>query len=277
MFGDQIKSIRMEMNISQNELAKKAQVSRSTLSNIETRNIMPKYDTAVSLIQALHITPEFFNNFKRQENKLTPSIEDRFMRLASMAESEIINDLKMDIRRQLKLGNDDILTGILSVLESNDLFAHNQIEDARILANQVWDNLKNRDFYTPVDIFLINNILCLFDLETTNNMVKLLKFQITSYFPELKSMLIASSLNLGFNYMLAGEFGEAKQIFEETLPFAIELHRVDFIAVIKFRLSFIENGYSNDLIQIMDSLELYGHEKYRKIFEDELIELGYEG
>ncbi|MFZ5634684.1 MAG: helix-turn-helix domain-containing protein [Bacillota bacterium] len=70
--GQKLKSVREQQNISMNALAKRADVSQSTLSRIESGQQMPTFDVLERLITALGLTlVEFFSD---QAPELSPDI-----------------------------------------------------------------------------------------------------------------------------------------------------------------------------------------------------------
>lgn len=70
-WGEKLKSLRLETNISQTELAQKTGMSRSSIAEIEKgRNF--SIASLISISRTLHILDEFNFFLKQQEYELTP-------------------------------------------------------------------------------------------------------------------------------------------------------------------------------------------------------------
>ncbi len=71
--GTRIKKLRKEMNLTQAEFAKKANISRTYLSDIENNRYNPSIDTLQNIANHLGVSlEEFFS--ESDEKKKTPSI-----------------------------------------------------------------------------------------------------------------------------------------------------------------------------------------------------------
>lgn len=69
MVTNDLKSIRKKRGISIAELARRTNLSRMTIFNIENKNVVPKIDTALSIARELEvdITSIFFETFVNHE------------------------------------------------------------------------------------------------------------------------------------------------------------------------------------------------------------------
>lgn len=59
MIGERIKKLRLEQNISQNQLAKKARISQAGLSAIENTTKSPNIETIKAIANALNTTIDY--------------------------------------------------------------------------------------------------------------------------------------------------------------------------------------------------------------------------
>jgi transcriptional regulator with XRE-family HTH domain len=59
IFGQRLRELRTEKNMSLEQLGKKIGVTRATVAHWETRDSEPKYETLVSLADALGTTPNY--------------------------------------------------------------------------------------------------------------------------------------------------------------------------------------------------------------------------
>ncbi|WP_027631928.1 helix-turn-helix domain-containing protein [Clostridium hydrogeniformans] len=139
--GSKIKIIRKENKLTQVELAKKANISRSYLADIENNRYNPSLETLKSLANALGIS---VNKFFNEENEATETSVNKDILLNKKDEKDIAKDLD-NIMDKLTNQEDGPLYYNGDELGSDD---RELFKDALELALKTV-KLKNKEKYTP--------------------------------------------------------------------------------------------------------------------------------
>jgi transcriptional regulator with XRE-family HTH domain len=119
-FGDKIREVRERKRTTIREVAKKAGVSESLISQIERNRISPAIDTLLRIINILEIDPDFiFRDFKRDRSvNLVRATEkkraiidgvtyEQLSRTLSSSEEHAIEAYILEIPPGAKSGNDE--------------------------------------------------------------------------------------------------------------------------------------------------------------------------
>lgn len=67
MFGDRLRELRKEKNISQEELANLFEVNKSTVSAWEVNKAQPNFDTLIKLANYFNVTPNYLLCFTQDD------------------------------------------------------------------------------------------------------------------------------------------------------------------------------------------------------------------
>jgi len=90
MFGDVLRQLRKEQNISQDELAKKIGISKSTIGMYEQGNRMPKADkTLTAIAEYFNVTLDYLLDIDNSVDCMTSEIEKLYNQLDSEDKAEI--------------------------------------------------------------------------------------------------------------------------------------------------------------------------------------------
>lgn len=89
MFGDVVKKLRINQNISQVELAKKLGVSKQTVSNWENNNIQPSIDMLTKVAEYFSVTTDYLLELDDRKFLEVTGLSDQHL----VHIQQIINDL----------------------------------------------------------------------------------------------------------------------------------------------------------------------------------------
>jgi|SRR5690554_2091627 len=115
-FGKRLKTIRKESGITQEKLADKIGISRSTLAGYETEGKKPTYDTLVKIAQALNCSLDMLldyegnDNFDKKRLYFSPQDKKLYEKLSQRKDLKLLvketEDLKPDsVNRIVKIIN----------------------------------------------------------------------------------------------------------------------------------------------------------------------------
>lgn len=90
MLNENIKKLRMALNISQVELAKKLGVSKQSVSNWENDNIQPSIDMLIKIAKCLNVSTDFLLGLKVEKTIDVTDLSDS--QIAHI--KQIIDDIK---------------------------------------------------------------------------------------------------------------------------------------------------------------------------------------
>lgn len=132
--GERIKNLRKERSLTQVELAKKSNISRSYLTDIENNRYNPSVETLKAIANSLEVT---LSDILSDESKEITSLNDR-------DKKSITNDLKK-LMDDFRSGTDGTAYYNGQELDNDDL---DLIESAmKIALEQI--KIKNKEKYTP--------------------------------------------------------------------------------------------------------------------------------
>ncbi|MED1565582.1 helix-turn-helix transcriptional regulator [Bacillus paramycoides] len=252
-FGITLKQIRESRGLSQTYLAADI-VSRTSISKIENGKQEPTISNAKKLITRLDLnTDEFFyiqNNYKL-DSKM--QILYDFMNLSETTQDEPISKIINECKNYLSNTFDVKINSILIVLESLQNFEKGYdlstiYEDLK----PVWERLSKLDDWLIIDLFLINNILYFFPIDTASNMAIHALKTIKSKYPHLLKLKNAFYLNLSFLFLQNNLKDQATEYLFKSIEICKITHRYDLLLLAKIRLSIC----TKDLEKIKELCEL---------------------
>ncbi|BCD16139.1 helix-turn-helix domain-containing protein [Bacillus cereus] len=199
-FGDTLKRIRESRGLSQTYLAADI-VSRTSISKIENGKQEPTISNAKKLITRLDLnTNEFFyiQNDYKLDSKM--QILYDFMNLSETTQDEPISKLINECKNYLSNTFDVKINSILIVLESLQNFEKGyDLSTLYENLKPVWERLSKLDDWLIIDLFLINNILYFFPIDTASNMAIHALKTIKSKYPHLlKLKMLSISIFLSY-------------------------------------------------------------------------------
>ena len=183
-FGSNLKKIRQDNNLTQEELAKKIKTSRSNIANYENDKNMPSIDILVKLASVFHSSVDYLIGTKTIENK-KEELEKRlyhynlteeeynsaiccFMNGAKKYEdlefaiqySPSTNDEKLEKERQVLLEISEFVSSFIP-----DNFINNLNEQISMIKDSKERSLAFENFYTELDRYLEKAKEFLFSLD----------------------------------------------------------------------------------------------------------------
>ncbi|BCC22345.1 transcriptional regulator [Bacillus cereus] len=252
-FGDTLKRIRESRGLSQTYLAADI-VSRTSISKIENGKQEPTISNAKKLITRLDLnTNEFFyiQNDYKLDSKM--QILYDFMNLSETTQDEPISKLINECKNYLSNTFDVKINSILIVLESLQNFEKGyDLSTLYENLKPVWERLSKLDDWLIIDLFLINNILYFFPIDTASNMAIHALKTIKSKYPHLLKLKNAFYLNLSFLFLQKNLKDNATEYLFKSIEICKITHRYDLLLLAKIRLSIC----NKDLTRIREFCEL---------------------
>lgn len=237
-FGKTLKRIRESRGLSQTYLAADI-VSRTSISKIENGKQEPTISNAQKLITRLDLnTNEFF--YIQNDYKLDPKMQILydFMSLSETTQDEPISKIIIDCRKYLSNTFDVKINSILIVLESLQNFERGyDIDTIYEDLKPVWERLSKLDDWLIIDLFLINNILYFFPIDTAFNMAIHTLKTIEDKYPHLLKLKNAFYLNLSFLFLQKDLKKQATEHLLKSIEICKIIHRYDLLLLAKIRLS----------------------------------------
>lgn len=240
-YSKTIKKIRIDKNYSQMYISRNVctQGNYSKLENTIHEDI--KVSILHMILNRLEVSYEEFL-FIHNGFKLSP--RDIIIKTFFAQTYNNITDLKkLEIKcvEYLKVDPEDLfIKNIYTVLNALKVMAeNNSFEEAQKIIAPIWSNLSSRDNLYLSDIFLLNNILFIFPLETAINIKKFAFRQIQKYenFHNINRLKVNFNLNLALMHIKLMEYREALIIIEETIPLCKKEQLLSFMAI-----SYIRKG-----------------------------------
>lgn len=243
-FGETFKFIRKSRGLSQDYVARNI-VSRTSISKIENGKQTPSISKAYSLIKNLGLEADEFlyiqNNYKRD---LKSSILHQFMNLSETTQAESISHVVNECKKYLSNYFDVQISHIFIVLQSLKSYENGE-EFSKIeeRLKPVWEDLSKLDTWLTIDLFIINNILYFFPINTSYNMTKQSLKTIENKYPYLLRLKNAFNLNISYLLMRENLFEQATKFLSESMELSKIIKRYDLLLIAKIRLSIINNNF----------------------------------
>ena len=84
-FGNRLKTLRIQNNYTQEQLAKRLNLTKSVISAYETGLRMPSYDTLIAISRVFKVTTDFLLGLERkQEVDLSGLTEDEILAILNL-------------------------------------------------------------------------------------------------------------------------------------------------------------------------------------------------
>lgn len=110
MFGDRLKELRKEKNISQEELGAHFGVNKATISAWEVNKAQPNYETLLKLASLFNVTPNYLLGFATDDLERIEKLKYALKDAGLMASDDLtIEELEKALRiiEVMKEGEDD--------------------------------------------------------------------------------------------------------------------------------------------------------------------------
>jgi len=241
-FGRTLKKIRESRGLSQEYLAANI-VSRTSISKIENGKQVPTIANAQKLITRLDLnTNEFF--YIQNDYKLDPKMQIlyNFMNLSETTEDEPMSTIIDECKVYLSHTFDIKVSNILVVLQSLKNFEKGyHLDTIYEDLKPVWNQLSKLDEWLIIDLFLINNILYFFPIDTAFNMTVQTLKTIENKYPHYLKLKNAFYLNLSFLFLQKGSKEQATEYLLKSINICKTVHRYDLLLLAKIRLSICTN------------------------------------
>ncbi|MFJ8531581.1 helix-turn-helix domain-containing protein [Bacillus sp. NPDC094106] len=257
-FGSTLKRIRESRGLSQTYLGADI-VSRTSISKIENGKQEPTISNAQKLITRLDLnTNEFF--YIQNDYKLDPKMQILydFMNLSETTQDEPISKIINECKNYLSNTFDVEINSILIVLESLQNFEKGY-DLSTIYENlkPVWERLSKLDDWLIIDLFLINNILYFFPIDTAFNMAIHTLKTIESKYPHLLKLKNAFYLNLSFLFLQKNLKDQATEYLLKSIEICKITHRYDLLLLAKIRLSICTKNLENigEFCELLTAIE----------------------
>lgn len=198
--GTTIKKIREDKGISQNYIARNI-ISQSNYSRFENGYVDVSAETFLRILERLELDLKEFN-ILHQHNKVDTrkNIINNFYKLTYNSFYDL-TDLLNKIENYHIESEDLYIQHIKKICESLLIFTKtNNLKEAQIGLNEVWEILCKRNQLYIADIYLMNSILFYFPLQTIPT-IKNLLIQSIDYYKGDKD-LETIKLNILINYSL---------------------------------------------------------------------------
>ncbi|MBC2292920.1 helix-turn-helix domain-containing protein [Listeria booriae] len=277
--GETLKEIRCNMGWTQEDLAKKSNISRSAVAKIEANKMNPSVDLLNSIIFNLHMN---YREFIFIKNNYTLNDRDKlihdFKRLGNSVYKDAILQLDADMSTYLSNHDDSQILELHAVLKALNQFQnHQNFNDPTNEIQFIWSRLQNQDNWNEFDIYLLSHIFFKFDPGDVDTMISSLLKNIDKYsdFNTYNTLKISLLLNIITYFKHHGMLLEAEQYIDEAYELATaekDFRRKLAVMYRQCEVLYIK-GQKNMAIEkankIFQTLELLGEEDLYKDWLDE--------
>lgn len=240
-FGKTLKEIRISQGLSQDALCI-AGLSRTSISKIENGKQNPSFEKAILIIDALGVSIDEFVAIA-SENKYTQKrkIIDRFIMLSTSQQKEQITNLYRDTCLFLKNELDRDIRVISTVLKVMLNFNIYSMEEKKKIVEPVWEELSKIEVWKKLDLYIINDILYLFDGQESEYMIDYSIRILRKRFPSLKNLELSFLMNKSALLLFQKRIPDALAILNECATLSKEINRYDMYLIIKIRIALASN------------------------------------
>lgn len=248
-FGEALKQLRRERNISQDELAMDI-MSRSSIAKIENSHQQPSFENALNLIHRLGVSVLDFIRVM-DGNINTENVISQYYELNLFTNQMIANQLTDLAKEVYSITNNEISKNIyLSTLVMNKYhFLPN--DELGKLAQSIWMRLESIEYWSKLDLHLINNLLFLLDEPHARQvMLKSINIIETSY-PELRQLKCSFLINYAEIALKANENIFAKRYFKLAEKASLDDQRYDIYLYAQYQLA----ALNKDVVLMEDCLK----------------------
>ena len=217
--GETISFIRQNKGYSQKYVASNV-LTQGAFSKFEKYNTDIRLSAFEQIITKLELS---FEEFKYVQNGYEFNARERLLNtLFNLTYNNKVEleSLKEEATLYLQQQEDFLIEDLIRICDSLMILGEtNNIEEARIPLEKVWERLSKRNHFYIVDIYFINSILFLFPLETALEIRKFIFRSIDRYknFQDIERLKINISLNIMLLLMKVQKFEEALSETEHAM------------------------------------------------------------
>ena len=278
-YGKIYKEIRKSKGLTQEEICGDF-LARSTLSRIESGQVVPKFDTMIFLLRQIDMTLEEFKYIcdfyqPSQRQKILNSLYNQG---ESIVGTEGLLQLKRECEAYLYKHSDIPIKHALDSINITIHLRQNGISETKEInatTNKIWAYLEKQDTWYESDFRLLSTILYFFPLENIKQFTQKILNSIKKYksFRYGNNLQIGLLVNLSTIYLYNGLKRECTEITKYIYDLSKKEKRYDSLGLSQIRLGICKND--NELIkkgiallQLADEKELVKSlkeeiEKYR--------------
>ncbi len=266
-FGTVLAMLRKNRGLTQTELADGI-TTRRAISEIEHGKQNITYLDMIRIIERLGVSVTDFEDY-RNDHQLPPDqalIVD-FEHLSDTSQSE---QIKLLLRRAEKLNETSQLRYVHQLIPILNALLHIdciQQEQLTQLVKPVWNELCVLKEWNRTDLFIINNLLYIFDPQTAQKIGKKVIKRLEHYAPDDLLLKNAIYVNLGYLGMKHPDTLSKKTIVQyltTSIKIAKDAHRYDLHLLSRIRLAVFECKYA-EARKLCHLLELIGADNIARI------------
>jgi transcriptional regulator with XRE-family HTH domain len=240
-YGSLYKNIRKNKGITQQQVTSHT-ISRTTLSKLENNKIHMGIANFEFLLEQIDMSfDEFLYLLDHGTQKKRETLIEAFFSLVSNLETKKIVQLKKRCLNYLQQRDDVSINEIVTILDALLALAQNdmdQIEQANVLVEKIWQRLNKMDTWYYYEIRLLNCILYFLPIATVQKLIPRLMTSLERYedyhrFDHLKMVVLT---NLSTLLLHNHKLEECEQITEKAYQLAQMKKRYDFLAIAAIRL-----------------------------------------
>ncbi|MBC1480326.1 helix-turn-helix domain-containing protein [Listeria seeligeri] len=237
--GDTIKYIRLNKQYSQNNVSTSI-ISRTSLSKIENNRLNPTFAKLIPIINNLDLDFDEFiyiqNNFKYSEKKI---ITNLFSNINFNTDITNLNNLLKLCTTYLEKNNDDTIINEIRIIVKAmiQLNTNHSIDEIRQTITPIWERLSYLDKWFGIELNIINNILFIFDIETSIHICTRAINELQKYPDSKKNLQIAFLMNASILLMHKDDFPQANKYLNIALKKCKEIKRYDLLSITLIRLA----------------------------------------
>ena len=278
-YGKIYKEIRKSKGLTQEEICGDF-LARSTLSRIESGQVVPKFDTMIFLLRQIDMTLEEFKYIcdYYQPSQRQNILNSLYNQGESIVGTEGLLQLKRECEAYLYKHSDIPIKHALDSINITIHLRQNGISETKEInatTNKIWAYLEKQDTWYESDFRLLSTILYFFPLENIKQFTQKILNSIKKYqsFRNGNNLQIGLLVNLSPIYLYNGLKRECAEITTYIYDLSKKEKRYDSLGLSQIRLGICKND--NELIkkgiallQLADEKELVKSlkeeiEKYR--------------
>lgn len=241
-------------------------MSRTTYSKIERGVIAPGIDNFHNIMGRLNISfDEFFYIYNGYRFDDRWEIINAFKQTRGNFDVAQLNKIIQQCQSFLSKQDDLHIENIQQVCQALLALNENNMEEAKVIAADVWEHLSERNTWYFDDVLLVNNILFLFEEETMAEMYKRSVLTLDKYqgfeYQLKKTILFSLKLNT-FSYKMFYDSEHTVTVAEidDLIKDATQMRYYDMKAVLLVRKGLVMNDdtFIQQGLSILELLELEG-------------------
>ncbi|MBC1578963.1 helix-turn-helix domain-containing protein [Listeria seeligeri] len=249
--GDTIKYIRVNKQYSQKNVSTSI-ISRTSLSKIENNMLNPTFAKLIPIINNLDVDFDEFlyiqNNFKYSEKKI---IINLFSNINFNTDIANLNHLLKLCTTYLKKNDGDTIINEIRLIAKAliQLNSNHSIDEIRLTITPIWERLSYLDKWFGIELNIINNILFIFDIETSIHICTRAVKELQKYPNSKTTLQIAFLLNTSILLMHRADFLQANKYLNIALKKCEKIKRYDLLSITLIRLAITNNPLNLTLLE----------------------------